>query len=57
MLGGGEPVLEQVGTTQRFESRMIPFNEQGNELFEVVGLSRYRELERRFGIGAPARKA
>lgn len=41
-------VLKEDGTTQRFESRMIPFNERGNELFEVVGLSKYRALEKKY---------
>lgn len=41
-------VLKQDGTTTRFEDRMIPFNEKGNELFEVVGLSRYKQLERKY---------
>jgi len=41
-------VLKQDGTTTRFEDRMIAFNEKGNELFEVVGLSRYKQLERKY---------
>jgi len=44
-------VLKEDGTTERFASRMIAFNERGNELFEVVGLSRYRELERKYAAG------
>lgn len=40
-------VLKEDGTTQRFESRMTPFNERGNELFDVVGLSGDPALERK----------
>jgi len=41
-------VLKEDGTTERYGSRMIPFNELGYELFEVVGLSRYRNLEKKY---------
>jgi len=41
-------VLKEDGTTERYSSRMIAFNERGNELFEVVGLSRYKALEKKY---------
>lgn len=41
-------VLKEDGTTERYTDRMIAFNERGYELFEVVGLSTYKALERKY---------
>ncbi len=41
-------VLKADGTTERFTDRMIAFNERNHELFETVGLSKYRALEKKY---------